>query len=139
MEIDNKTRAAVLREIQGHFEGVGEKYTASEVGRIADKLDPPQKPIHPHEGCDGMLVVGDGISKAYVHIDDEHSERWKIPREASKVPAFLCDGTRPEWVKDNDIIWFPWSPDRKISTADRIGWGLFENMHFCVINPVQVQ
>ena len=137
MQIDNKTRAAVLREYADEMKARGGEIMRQMLYARADKLDPPLYPIHPHAGCDGMLVVGDGISKAYVHIDDEHSERWQVPREASKVPAFLCDGTQPEWVKDDDMVLV--IDYRRMQRAYAWIWPELKHCFFCVINPIEVQ
>ena len=141
MEIDNKTKATVLREIANNniVSIAGDHEFASRCNYEADKLDPPEKPIHPHEGCEGMVVYYNNYTTLGVYRAGDIPGKHTIPRQASKVPAFLCDGTRPEWVKDDDIIWFPWLRSRKISTADCIGWGIYAGNHFCVLNPVEVE
>lgn len=138
MEIDNKTKASVLRWLaNGH-----RRKDTFEVGSLldsADKLDPPEKPIHPHDGCKGMVVdfVVDGNTKRGVYREGDHPSSHIIPREQSKIPAFLCDGTRPEWVKDDDMVWF--YAGCHVDEANYIYWSKCNGMHFCVLDPVEVQ
>ena len=138
MEIDNKTKAAVLREFADNMSEPGVDRSVYELARSeADKLDPPLQPIRPHDGCGGMVVVNSvGLVRPFIpSVDDPR--RWQVPREPSKVPAFLCDGTRPEWVMDGDFVWFYTC----MSTAEAwvTDWQRFNGMHFCVINPIEVQ
>ena len=142
MEIDNKTKAAVLREFADNLETEGYSETAKLTRVEADKLDPPLYPIHPHAGCDGMKIElvkkNDCTTEIDIYEHGYHKpNKWQIPREASKVPAFLCDGTRPEWVKDGDFVWFYTC----MSTAEAwvTDWQRFKGMHFCVINPIEVK
>ena len=58
MEIDNKTKAAVLREYADEIAEHGGEIIRQMLYARADKLDPPEEPIHPHEGCGEMPVVG---------------------------------------------------------------------------------
>ena len=140
MEIDNKTKAAVLREFADNMSEPGVDRSVYELARSeADKLDPPEKLIRPHDGCEGMIVecIKTGEKTVFREYYKEYPGIYSIPREASKVPAFLCDGTRPEWVKDGDFVWFYTC----MSTAEAwvTDWQRFNGMHFCVINPIEVQ
>ena len=48
MEIDNKTRATVLREFAQRWREC-EYIKVELISEEAEELDPPEKPIHPHE------------------------------------------------------------------------------------------
>ena len=138
MELDNKTRAAVLREYADNMSEPGVDRSVYQLARSeADKLDPPEKPIHPHDGCEGMVVKFVGASGNRVYIGSWCREDFEIPREASKVPAFLCDGTRPEWLPDECIIIFPMSTYPH--DPGSVSWGRMEGKKFSAIIPIEVQ
>ena len=138
MEIDNKTKAAVLREFADNMSEPGVDKSVYELARSeADKLDPPVQPIRPHDGCGGMVVVNSvGLVRPFIPSVDDPMQ-WKVPLEASKVPAFLCDGTRPKWVKDDDLVLV--NGHKRWQRADSWIWLELKHCHFCVLNPVQVQ
>ena len=52
-EIDNKTIAAVAREIAADMRKISVHggFIGKHIDDYADKLDPPENPIHQHEGC----------------------------------------------------------------------------------------
>ena len=57
-EIDNKTKAAVLREFADNMSEPGVDRSVYELARSeANKLDPPEKPIHPHDGCTELFAT----------------------------------------------------------------------------------
>ena len=139
--IDNKTKAAVLREFADNMSEPGVDRSVYELARSeADKLDPPEKPIHPHNGCDGMVIVDKHSGKSYVFNVSSHIGKscMQIPREPSKVPAFLCDGTRPDWVDDKCYVMFI-NPPGIIRRAAVYNWDVRDGEYFCVINPIEVQ
>ena len=137
MEIDNKIRAAVLREYADEMKAHGGEIIRQMLYERANKLDPPEKPIHPHNGCEGMVVKPQWSEGKIIYNHDWPTEKFEVPREASKVPAFLCDGTRPEWVKDDDMVLV--IDYRRMQRADAWIWPELKHCFFCVLNPIEVQ
>ena len=150
MQIDNKTKAAVLREYAEKMKQDGQLETAGNLIYEAEELDPPEKPIHPHDGCEGMVIEALYAIDVYIAAGDmevagdfeiKHNHGWQIPRQASKVPAFLCDGARPGWLNDDDRVWMISELKGKVHIykADDWNWENHSGAHFCVLNPVEVE
>ena len=137
-DIDNKTKAVYARQLAEILERNGENQASIFLKEIAERFDPPEKPIHPHDGCEGMVVHHVDDNNPVLFKPEIHTAiRYQFFNKPSKIPAFLCDGTKPEWVMPGWLVWF--IKDGGIIKARSVEWEYKESEYFCVLNPVEVQ
>ena len=148
MDIE-KVKAKIYRDIarsinEGRLDSELRDNTLSEFFYDQAEIIDPTGVTHPNKNCEGLIVEwankhknGEGMyvfSKKSPSVFN-HPKNFAVPDRAVTVPVRVCDGTKPDWVdQDNTVLFLSGG----CGPADSFDWSELEGARFVVLRIVEV-